>query len=91
MTINEVMKFGCDGMDRFQIMEERARRIAVVERINKVGSEMERAKACKKIVPTGGDLWKMYDRLENKTKKELNRIKGAENVWLRHAAWFMYV
>lgn len=75
MSIREIMEIGCDGMTPAQVQEEQVRRLKVVERINKLGSK---ADGC------------TDSRKQKSIRRELNRIKGSERIWLRTAAWFLY-
>ena len=77
MSIKEVMTYGCDGLNDVEREAEQARRISVVERINKIG---------KKIANCPEDEKAHKRRL----LKQLQTIKAEENVWLKKAAWFMY-
>ena len=76
MSIKEIMKVGCEGMSAAQKQQEQERRLKVVERINKLGG---------KIAEAAGEKAKVKS-----LNRELSRIKGEENVWLKKAAWFMY-
>lgn len=75
MSIKEVMSIGTNGMSKAQTEVEQERRLKVVERINRLGAKIA-ASADKKQIK-----W---------FKRELNRIKGEEHVWLKEAAWFLY-
>ena len=76
MTIKEIMNIGCDGMNEAQKGVEQERRLKVCEKINKLGGKIESAAGDKKLV--------------RKLNRELAKIKGAESIWLKKAAWFMY-
>lgn len=90
MSINEIMKIGTAGMNTAQRMEEQERRIAVSQRINTLQVRMIECEHEVKKVEKGSHAARLLNGKIRKAKKELNSIKGAEKVWLREAAWFMY-
>lgn len=75
MTVKAVMELGTKGMNTAQKQEEKERRIAVVEKINKIGMKIKRSEDKKEI---------------RKYNRELSRIKAEESIWLKEAAWFLY-
>lgn len=74
MTIKEIMQIGCEGMDEKQRAAEQCRRLAVAEKVTKIGYRM-----------AGAD-----EKQKRKLTRAINRIKADESEWLRQAAWFMY-
>ena len=90
MTITEIMKIGTAGMNTAQKMEEQERRIEVSQRINILQVRMIECESEAKKVEKGSPAAKVLNGKIRRAKKELNSIKGAEKVWLREAAWFMY-
>ena len=79
MSIKEVMKIGCEEMTDQGKVAEQDRRLAVVIRINKIGSQIDEAQAVKD------------EKKVRNLKRTLNKIKGDEREWLRQAAWFLYM
>ena len=75
MSINDVMKIGTKGMTQEQITAERERRIGVVEKINQIGDKIAKCEIEKKV---------------KKYKREIDKIKADESVWMKEAAWFLY-
>lgn len=90
MTITEIMKIGTAGMNTAQRMEEQERRIEVSQRINLLQVRVINCEREAKKVEKGSEAYRMLNGKIRKARKELNSIKGAEKVWLREAAWFMY-
>lgn len=90
MTIKEIMKIGTSGMNTAQRMEEQERRIEVSVRINRLQEKVVACEGEAKKVEKGSPAAKILNSKIRKAKKELNRIKADESVWLREAAWFMY-
>ena len=90
MTIKEIMKIGCDGMNTAQKMEEQERRVKVSERINLLQVRMIACEREVKKVEKGSKAAKMLNGKIKHANRELNRIKASESVWLREAAWFLY-
>ena len=82
MTIKELMKIGTSGMTEEQKDEELARRLKVVERINKL------AESVKQIESLPDD--KARKNQKKSYARKLKQIKADESVWLKQAAWFMY-
>ena len=74
MTIKEIMRIGCDGMDEKQMAAERIRRLQAAEKVTRLGDRMAVAD----------------EKQKRKLSRALNRIKADESEWLREAAWFMY-
>ena len=91
MTIKQVMGFGCKGFTKAQKETELERRLKVVERINKIGEKMERLNASINALPAGSQEKKVFNQRKRELTNTLRKIKGDENVWLKEAAWFMYV
>lgn len=75
MSVNDVMKIGTKGMTQEQIAVERDRRIGVVEKINQIGDKIVKCEIEKKV---------------KKYKREIDKIKADESVWMKEAAWFLY-
>lgn len=75
MSINEVMKIGTKDMTQEQITAERDRRIGVVEKINQIGDKIAKCEIEKKV---------------KKYKREIDKIKADESMWMKEAAWFLY-
>ena len=75
MSINEVMKIGTKGMTQEQIVAERDRRIGVVEKINQIGDKIAKCEIEKKV---------------KKYRREIDKIKADESMWMKEAAWFLY-
>lgn len=90
MTIKEIMKIGTSGMTTAEKMEEQERRVQVCVRINQLQVRVIGCEAEAKKVEKGSKADKFLKAKIRKCNRELNRIKGAESVWLREAAWFMY-
>lgn len=90
MSINEIMKIGTAGMSKAQKEAEKERRIEVSQRINLLQVRMMDCESEAKKVEKGSPAAKVLNGKIRRAKKELNSIKGAEKVWLREAAWFMY-
>lgn len=82
MMIKELMKIGTNGMTEEQKDEELARRLKVVDRINKL------AESVKQIENLPDD--KARKNQKKSYARKLKRIKADESVWLKQAAWFMY-
>ena len=91
MTIKEIMKIGTDGMNAEQKQEEKERRIKVVERVNYMAEMVNRINVQLKLLPADYKVCRIWKNRRNRYNRELKRIKAAESVWLREAAWFMYV
>jgi hypothetical protein len=90
MTIKEIMKIGTSGMNTAQKMEEQERRIEISVRINRLQEKVVACESEARKVEKGSPAARMLNGRIRKAKKELNRIKADESVWLREAAWFMY-
>ena len=90
MTIKEIMKIGTSGMNTAQKMEEQERRIEISVRINRLQEKVVSCESEARKVEKGSPAARMLNGRIRKAKKELNRIKADESVWLREAAWFMY-
>lgn len=90
MTIKEIMKIGTSGMSTAQKMEEQERRIEVSQKINQLQVKVIECESEAKKVEKGSPAAKMLNSKIRKANKELKRIKSAESVWLREAAWFLY-
>lgn len=75
MSINEVMKIGTQDMAQEQITAERDRRIGVVEKINQIGDKIAKCEIENKV---------------KKYKREIDKIKADESVWMKEVAWFIY-
>lgn len=75
MSINEVMKIGTQDMTQEQITTERDRRIGIVEKINQIGDKIAKCEIEKKV---------------KKYKREIEKIKADESVWMKEVAWFIY-
>ena len=90
MSINEIMKIGTAGMSKAQKEAEKERRIEVSQRINLLQVRMIECEQEAKKVEKGSPAARLLNGKIRRAKKELNSIKGAEKVWLREAAWFMY-
>lgn len=91
MTIKEIMKIGTKGMGTAELMEEQERRIRVSERINLLQVRMIGCEKEAKKVEKDTKASKVLNAKVRQCKRELNRIKASESVWLKEAAWFMYV
>ena len=90
MTIKEIMKIGTSGMSTAQKMEEQERRIEISVRINRLHENVVACESEARKVEKGSPDARMLNGRIRKAKKELNRIKADESVWLREVAWFMY-
>lgn len=92
MSINEVMKIGTKGMTQEQITAERERRVGVVERLNKIGEQLDATKKAVGILnlKKGSDAQKAYARKIRQLEKSIDRIKADESSWMKEAAWFLY-
>ena len=90
MTIKEIMKIGTKGMNTAQRQEEQERRLKVAERITLLGNRVNGCKAELAKCEKGSPAAKLLNSKIKDSNRELNRIKAAESVWLREAAWFMY-
>ena len=90
MSINEIMTIGTAGMSKAQKEAEKERRIEVSQRINLLQVRMMDCESEAKKVEKGSTAARLLNGKIRRAKKELNSIKGAEKVWLREAAWFMY-
>ena len=90
MTIKEIMKIGTSGMNTAQKQEEQERRIEVILKINRLQEKVVACETEAGKVEKGSPASRMLNSKIRKAKKELNRIKADESVWLREAAWFMY-
>ena len=90
MTIKEIMKIGTSCMSTAQKQEEQERRIEISVRINRLQEKVVACESEARKVEKGSPAARMLNGRIRKAKKELNRIKADESVWLREAAWFMY-
>lgn len=90
MTIKEIMKIGTKGMNTAQRQEEQERRLKVAERINLLDNRMTGCKKELQKVEKGSPAAKLLNGKVKSMNRELNRIKAAESIWLKEAAWFMY-
>lgn len=90
MTVKEVMKIGCEGMNADQLEKEQERRLKVCERINKIGEQHVICRIAEELVPEGSVEKKNVKRKMRKLVKTLNKIKAQESVWLKEAGWFLY-
>ena len=92
MSINEVMKIGTQDMTQEQITAERDRRIGVVEKLNRIGEQLDTTKKAVGILnlKKGSDAQKAYARKIRQLEKNISKIKADESSWMKEAAWFLY-
>ena len=90
MTIKEMMKIGTSEMSAEQKEAEQARRLKVVERINRMAEVIERINVQLEILPADYKCCKVWKNRKKSYARELKRIKANESEWLKQAAWFMY-
>ena len=89
MSIKEIMTIGCEGMTEEQRIDEKWRRVKVAEKVTKLGEEIKTAEKLKKLAQEQAAKVAFEKKLR-KLRREMSRIKGEENLWLKKAAWFLY-
>lgn len=90
MSIKEIMEFGTSGMNTAQRMEEQERRLKVSERLNTLQIRLSGCETAEKDCDKCSDASKMLKGKIRQYKREMNRIKADESIWLKQAAWFLY-
>ena len=92
MTVKELMKIGCEGMNADQGKAEEDRRLKVCEKINQIGERYKVLQigfiALKD--QKGSPVLKKINAKKRQCAKALDKIKREESVWLREAGWFLY-
>ena len=92
MTVKEVMKIGCEGMSADQREAEQERRIKVCEKINLLGIKIDTCKLALFVLKDekGSQRYRKAVAKKRHFVKALEKIKAAESIWRREAAWFIY-
>ena len=92
VSINEVMKIGCEGMSVSQKSAERERRIKVCERINQIGEKLSVVQIAYQKVQNqkGSEALRKAKAQKRHLVKVFDQIKAEESEWLKEAAWFLY-
>lgn len=90
MTINDIMNIGCEGLTRKQKDAEKERRIKVAEKVNLLDGKISACRvAVKAVKKDSAEAKKLNGRIRH-LRREMDKIKADESIWMREAAWFMY-
>lgn len=90
MSIKEIMNIGCEGYTRKQKEAEQERRIEVAQKVTKLGGKISEVLAeVKGLNKDSAEAKKLNGKIRH-LRREMDKIKADESVWMREAAWFMY-
>ena len=81
---------GTKGMNKAQKEVEQERRMKVVDRINLLDNRLHGGRIALRMCDKGSADAKKLNAQIKGWEREIKRIKGEENCWLKEAAWFMY-
>lgn len=90
MSIKEIMNIGCEGFTRKQKEAEKERRIEVAQKVTTLGNKIAGFVAETKGLDKGSLEAKKLNGKIRHLRREMDKIKADESVWMREAAWFMY-